>query len=97
MHDHLAAAVGEGQVTAAGGNQHLAGADPVTLFGLTNRERAGGVQTVCERTGEAGGDVLNNHDTGGEIGRKRRNQCLQRRGAARRGPDHHHVGATGLQ
>jgi len=70
-------------MTAAGSNQHLAGADRVTLFGLTNRERAGGVQTVCERTGETGGDVLNNHDTGGEIGRKQRQHYLQQRGGRR--------------
>src|SRR6185312_11026236 len=52
-------------------------------------ERRGGVEPAGERSGEAGGHVLDDHDTGADLRRQLRDQLAEGLRAAGRAGDHH--------
>lgn len=75
-------AAGNGEVLAGRSKVDVAGGDEVAFFGFAHCQRAEIVEALGKGSGESDRHVLHDEDSGGEVGRKGREDVLQGFGAA---------------
>ena len=81
-------ALADAQVLAAGGDQGRRRRHALAAAGLAHGQAGGGVEPRSQRSGEAGGHVLDDHGAGAERRRQGRHERGERLGAAGRARDH---------